>query len=116
VKTLYLDPDAWDLAVDAAGNIAVAGAPYARAQDAASGIRTFEGECWYDTSIGVPYWPDILGHAPPIELLRAHIVAGALAGSSDIAGAQAWFTQVDREVHGQVQVTGVDGAVSTAGF
>lgn len=116
MKTLFLDPAGWDLALDASGNIAVAEAPWARAQDAASGIRTFAGECIYDTSIGVPYWPDILGHAPPIELLRARLTAAALAGSADIGSAQVWFTQVDREVRGQVQVTGVDGSVSTAGF
>ena len=52
-QTLLLDPLKWDLVVDAAGNIAVASPPYALAQDAASSIKLFSGECYYDTSIGV---------------------------------------------------------------
>ena len=36
MNTLYLDPQSWDLVLDAAGNIAMAKGPYAKAQDVAS--------------------------------------------------------------------------------
>ena len=76
-KTLLLDQDAWDLVLDAAGNIAVAGEPYAVAQDVASAIRTFTGDCYYDTAKGIPYWRQILGKYPPMSLVRDRIVTEA---------------------------------------
>ncbi|AJJ19826.1 hypothetical protein [Yersinia intermedia] len=54
-NTLLLDRTAWDLVLDANGDIAMASLPYSIAQDVASAIKTFIGECWYDTSQGVPY-------------------------------------------------------------
>ncbi len=50
-----LDTVAWDLTVDTTGNIAVASNPYSMAQDAASAIRTFQGEVYYDTTLGIPF-------------------------------------------------------------
>ena len=52
--TLLLTPQTWDLTVDASNNIAVAAEPYALAQDAASAIRLFQGEDYYDTTRGIP--------------------------------------------------------------
>lgn len=113
--TLYLSPPTWDLALDASGNIALASAPYALAQDAASAIRTFIGECWYDTTIGVPYWAEILGHQPPLELVKAELVAAALTVPGVIA-AQVFITSVSRMVTGQVQVFDANGASSVSSF
>ena len=56
MKTLLLDQTTWDLTLDANNNIALAAEPYAFAQDAASAIRLFQGELWYDTTRGVPYF------------------------------------------------------------
>jgi hypothetical protein len=61
-----LDRSTWDLVLDASGNIAVASAPYALAQDAASAIRLLAGELWYDTAQWVPYSSKSSGQAPPI--------------------------------------------------
>jgi hypothetical protein len=60
VKTLLLDRSLWDLTLDINGNIAMASEPYAIAQDVASACRTFLGECYYDTSQGVPYFQGML--------------------------------------------------------
>ena len=78
MDTLLLDTVTWDLAVDALGNIAMASDPYAQAQDAASNIRTFAGEVYFNTTLGVPYWEQILGLAPPISVMKAHWNAAAL--------------------------------------
>lgn len=115
MKTLYLRPDSWDLTLDSTGNIALAAEPYALAQDAASAIRTFIGECIYDTSIGITYWDDILGHAPPIELMRAKFVEAALTVPA-VVEAKVFITSVDRTLSGQVQVRDASGVVSAAGF
>lgn len=114
--TIYLDPTTWDLTLDASGNIALAGEPYSLAQDAASAIRTFLGECWYDTSLGVPYWTDILGHFPPLELMKAELVAAALTVPG-IVEAKCFITSaVGRKFTGQVQITDVAGNITAAGF
>jgi hypothetical protein len=68
-NTLLLDISAWDLVLDANGNIAMASPPYAIAQDVASAVRTFLGEVWYDTTEGIPYWTQVLGKLPPASLL-----------------------------------------------
>lgn len=57
-NTVLLDTSAWDLVLDAHGNIAMASPPYALAQDVSSAVRTFSGEVYYDTSLGVPYFAD----------------------------------------------------------
>jgi len=76
-STLLLSTDLWDLVVDANGNIAVADPPYALAQDVASAIKTFLGEVWYDETLGIPYFQQILGKTPPASVFNAQMVAAA---------------------------------------
>lgn len=117
MKTLLLDRTLWDLVLDIDGNIAVADAPYALAQDAASAIRTFQGECWYDTGLGVPYWTQILGQSPPpVSLMKAKFEGAALTVPG-VARAKCFITSfTDRRIGGQVQVTDNSGQVTTAAF
>jgi hypothetical protein len=76
--TLLLDLDTWDLLVDSDGNLAKATPPYSTTQDVASACRLFDGELFYNTETGIPYFQDILGHQPPLSLVRAHIENAAL--------------------------------------
>jgi hypothetical protein len=114
VNTLLLSP-AWDLTLNAAGNIATAydGAPvspdkralYALAQDVASATRLFLGELWYDTTQGVPYFQRILGHLPPAELLKAQLV---VAGKTvpGVAGIVVTFSSfTNRNLAGRLNIT-----------
>ncbi|HDR9087374.1 hypothetical protein KDW82_06040 [Burkholderia vietnamiensis] len=102
--TLLLDQTTWDLCLDAYGNIAVASEPYAIAQDVACAVRAFRGECWYDTSVGVPYWQDILGKRPQLQLIKKDIVTEARRVKG-VQAAQCFITSMkDRVVTGQVQV------------
>lgn len=105
----------WDLALDTSGNIAVASEPYALAQDVASACRTYLGEVYYDTTQGIPYSTEILGEPPPVELLRAQLVAAALTVPG-VVSAQVFLTFVGRAVGGQVQFTDVNGTTTIAGF
>jgi hypothetical protein len=108
MKTLLLDLTQWDLLADAGGNIAVATVPYERAQDVASALRTFLGEVWYDTSLGIPYFQQILGHTPPVTLFQellstaAKTVPGIVTATCTIQGFE------DRRVTGQVVCTDID--------
>jgi hypothetical protein len=116
-STILLDTAAWDLVLDAAGNIAVASEPYALAQDAASAIKTFLGECYFDTTVGVPWLQQILGKAPSLALLKAQLVAAAET-VPDVASAKVFISAFsNRQVTGQVQTTSAaTGQTSAASF
>jgi hypothetical protein len=111
LSTLLLDPTTWDLVLDVSGNIAVASGPYAAAQDIASAVRTFLGECWYDRTQGVPYLQTILGKNPPIGVFQAAIVAAAesVPGVASAVCVISSFSAETREVVGQIQFRLNDG-------
>jgi len=115
MDTLLLDTGTWDLVVDSSGNIAVASAPYALAQDAASAIRTFQSEVYYNTILGVDY-DIILGKLPPLALLKSQLVDAALTVPGVVA-AQCFITGLaGRRLTGQVQVTDTAGRITSASF
>lgn len=115
-KTLLLDVVAWDLVLDLNGNIAVASNPYALAQDAASAIRLFLGELWYDTTQGVPYFQGILGQAPNIALMKSQFAKAALTVPG-VTAAKVFISGIHgRRVTGQVQITDKTGATTAATF
>ena len=112
-QTLLLDTVEWDLLIDTNGNIAVASDPYSLAQDAASAIRTFLGEVWYDTQLGIPYFQTILGQTPPLSYIKAKLVAAALTVPG-VTDAQCFISSISgRTLKGQVQINGGTGV---AGF
>lgn len=114
--TLLLDTVTWDLFLDANGNIALAEEPYSIVQDVCSYIRTFAGECWYDTTLGVPYFGNILGQLPPQALFKKYIenaalqVPGVAAAVCLVAGLK------DRAITGQVQITTTSGVTTNVSF
>jgi hypothetical protein len=114
--TLLLDQVTWDLVVGLDGNIAVAGKPYSQAQDAASALRTFQGEVYYDTTYGVPYWASVLGQAPPLSLIKAYWqkIAMTVPGVTSAVAYIASF--VNRTITGQVQITNSDDQTSASVF
>lgn len=115
-STLLLDPPTWDLLLDASGNWALATDPYSQAQDAASAIRTFRGEVYYDQLAGMPYWENILGQAPPLSIVRAEVIAQALTVPG-VAAAKCAITRFkDRHLQGQVQIVNSAGQAQVLGF
>ena len=115
-STLLLDTVAWDLVLDVKGNIAVASEPYALAQDAASAIRTFQGECFWDETVGLPYMTQVLGRTPSLALFKQLAVDQALTVPG-VKSAQCFVAEVnDRGIAGQIQVTADDGATQAATF
>lgn len=113
MKTLLLDVAGWDLLTDANRNIALASAPYARAQDVASALRTFLGEAWYDTLIGIPYFQQVLGHTPPITLFQELMVQAAKTVPGVVSAECTIEAFEDRRVDGQVTFTTDDGQTGT---
>jgi hypothetical protein len=116
MTTLLLDQDAWDLVLDASGNIALASPPYSLAQDVASAVRTFLGEVYYDTTQGIPYFDEVLGQLPPAALLTQLISNQALTVPG-VVSAQTVITSFNaRQVSGQIQFTDSTGEVTTIEF
>lgn len=109
MKTLLLDTLAWDLVLDASGNIACATAPYQVAQDVASAIRLFKGECWYDTARGIPHFQDILGQWPPLELVKAYVERTAKTVPGVDSATCVFVSLEDRELRGRVAITTAAG-------
>jgi hypothetical protein len=115
MNTLLLSPD-WDLTIDGQKNIAVSSDGLAPAQDAASEIRLFLGELYYDTQRGVPYFQQILGKYPPLNYVRAKFEAAAKLVPT-VVSAKCYFTSfVNRKLGGQVQVTTSGGQTTAASF
>lgn len=113
---MLLDTVAWDLVLNADGNIAVASDPYSLAQDAASEIRLFQGEAWYETTRGVPYWTSILNQLPPLSLVKARITQAALLVPGVVA-VQCFISSFkDRNLSGQVQILDKAQVISTSEF
>ena len=116
MNTILLDVGTWDLVIDANGNIAMASDPYSLAQDAASAIKTFQGECWFDTTLGVPYLQQILGKLPPLSLVKAKFVSAALTVPGVTKALCFISSFTNRVVSGQVQVTNETGITALASF
>lgn len=113
MKTLLLDNTLWDLCLDAAGNIAVAEAPYQYAQDVASAIKLFLGELWYNSEPGIPYFQQILGKAPPINTFKDYMVKAALTVPGVVSATCVIESFQDRTVKGAVTFIDVDGNTGT---
>ncbi len=105
MNTLLIDQQYYDLCLDASGNIAVASAPYSIVQDVCSACRTFLGEVFYDTTLGIPYFTQILGQFPPPALIKAQLVAAALTVPL-VTSATVYLSAIhNRSLSGQVQFT-----------
>jgi hypothetical protein len=113
MATLLLDNDNHDLCLDANGSIAVCQPPYATAQSVSCAIRTVFGECYYDDTLGVPYFGQILGKNPPLSYLRAQMEVAALSVTGVVSAICTINSVIGRAVLGQVQFTDVNGVTQT---
>lgn len=116
-STFLLDQSTWDLLLDANGNIAIATAPYQLAQDSASACRTFLGEVYYDTTVGVPNW-SILGQTPPLALVKQYYIDETTRRVPGVEAARVFLNTVgkNRILGGQIQVADNSGVFTVAGF
>lgn len=102
--TLLLDQETWDWVLDANGNWAVASEPYSTAQDAASAIRTFLADCYWDQTLGIDY-VNIFSKRTPMPVLIQMLQAQALT-VPDVASATVVITDlIDRTLYGAVTIT-----------
>lgn len=109
--TLYLN-NAWDVAVDAAGNIATTSGDYsgdyAVAQNAANACRLFYEDAPLDMTRGIPYFDITLGKKSSVSasVLRSRIkdIVSEIYGVTDVEVAIDYDNE-GRIYGGEVQIT-----------
>lgn len=111
-STLLLDRDAWDLTVDAVGNIARADETYSILQDVASACRLFQGELWYGGTAGIPYFDQILGQYRPIAALKDGLARAALTVPGVLSATVFLTDVIGRRISGQVQCATTSGEIT----
>ena len=116
LNSLLLDQGQWDLVLDSSRNIALAAPPYALAQDVASAVRLFLAELWFDTSKGIPYFENVLGHLPPLSLLIGYIEGAAKTVPGVVSARCIISTFAEREVTGQILFIDETGAENGVHF
>jgi len=116
MPSLLLDQGNWDLCLDANGSIAVARPPYSTAQSVSCAIRTVLGECYYDTTLGIPYFGNILGKNPPLTYVISQMEAAALSVPAVVSATCTISSVEGRAVTGQVEFTDSDGSTQTVAF
>ena len=75
--SIPLNTSSWDVYLDQNGDMFLGDEDSSIAQDVASAVRTFEGECWYNTELGMPYFQSIFGRSPPNSLVVSNITTQA---------------------------------------
>jgi len=117
MTSLLLDRTTWDFVLDANSNLAVCTEPYSVLQDVACAIRTWLGECWYDTSLGLPYDSGIFDGISSIPLLRSQAEEAAMTVPG-VAAAQCALIgpRDDRSIGGVIAVTLTTGETSSVQF
>lgn len=105
MRTLFLMPDSWDLALDSSGNIAVASDVYQQAQDIASACRTFSRDVYYDQAAGIPYFDNVLGQFGfPLSLYKMYLETAAMSVPG-IVSASAQLSLSNRVASGAILFT-----------
>lgn len=77
-NSIPLNTSTWDIGLDAAGDLTLLDPDSSIAQDVASAVRTFQGECWYNNTLGMPYFQAIFGRAPPNSFVVNNIKTQAM--------------------------------------
>lgn len=107
--TLFLNPETWDLELGSDGNIAVATDTYQQAQDICSAGRTFLGEAYYNKSLGIPYFEDVLGtHGFPLALYKMYLENAALSIGGVESASAILGHDLNRKATGYIAFTNSD--------
>lgn len=77
-QSIPLNLTTWDVELDEYGNLSLGSEVNSIAQDVACAIRTFQGECRYNNTLGMPYFQNILWKLPPGSLVTSYIQQQAL--------------------------------------
>ena len=114
----------WDFDLDAYGNLATCGdatpgatntgPEYRMAQDVATQCLSWQGEVYYDTTVGLPY-DSILGGAPNLVLISSYYQQEALTvyGVQQCVPDLSFTAGATRQLTGNVLVADSSGRIAT---
>lgn len=112
-RTMQLDTSTWDLMLDGSGDLAIANDGYATAQDVASACLVFSGECYYDTTLGIPWKTEVLGKQPSPGFIQQKMQEEAMKlPIVDKALASVFFDRATRSTRGTIRITDINGSNS----
>lgn len=112
---MQLDVSSWDLTLDGNRDIAIADEAYSVAQDVASACLVFSGECYYDTTLGIPWKSEALGKRPTPSFISQKLQTEALKlPIVERALANVFFDKNTRQMRGTIRVTDIYGNTSQA--
>jgi len=117
-RSLYLDPDKWDITLDGAGNLATTVGRYADAQNVANAVRLFTHDAYLRQRKGVPHFDLDLGVKPAASDVRATYREAAL-GVENIADATVEIAGLDTETRamtGRITATSENGETVAVEF
>lgn len=120
-ETLKLD-SSWDLTSDSLGNIAtistdtIESSAAAAAQDVASAVRTIQGELYYDTPQGIPYFLSVLGQNFSAQLFQAYAEQAALSVPGVDQAVATLNDVVNRQLTGTIEFIDENGTAMSAHF
>lgn len=77
-KSFYLDPDSWDITLDGSGQMKISNNPYSIAQDVACAVKVIRGECYFDNTLGLRYYDELMGQPCSTGTVTAAIRAEAM--------------------------------------
>lgn len=83
---LELNTATWDLELDETGNIRTIGSDDPAAllsQRIKHRLQTFQGECYLDRSVGVPYFSEVLKKNPDLGRIRS-LFASVISGVTGV--------------------------------
>ena len=106
----------WDMFADGAGNIAMVSDSSAVAQDVACAVKTFLGEVYFDTTLGVPYFTQVLGKRYSRPLLESLINAQALTVAGVVKAKTSLTGYSTRSITGSVEVIDAAGVALNVNF
>lgn len=117
MRTLFLMPATWDLALDSSGNLAIATDEYQQAQDIATSCRVFYGDDFYNKTDGIPYVESILGQSNfPLALYQQHLHDRAML-VPEIVSVEVRLNEVkNRVLSGSIIFTNENGIQGTIGL
>lgn len=110
MRTLLLDTDTWDLCLDGAGQIAIAGREYSIAQNVANAIRLFTEDAWFDPDRGIPHFDLDLGKKTSLAVIRSRYREAALAVEGVLEADVQIYGITERTLEGNIHLTLTNGA------
>lgn len=114
-----LDTGSWDIYLDPTGNLAMLdNATPGRFADLVCQrvrhrLQTFMGECFLDTSVGIPYYTEVLKKNPDMRRVRALLLAtiSGVEGIRKILELKVDFIARSREYKVIFKAEAVDGSI-----